>query len=1153
MNFRVNTSKGVKVRIYSAAQDPDVPLTVNPPRGSVDRRFRARLVDSPCVRGSGVPWRVSLAISLMALCALFALLLTLRAGVAQAEPPKLIAAGNPLQTYGGVGVAVDQASGDVYAAGWLTINAEGRPSAFGRIAKFGVSGKQLPPTPFGEGPYSGTAVNPANGDLYVLSASGTIETFDPGTGEVLQGSFPVQPSANFLGSTVVQIASDSSGDVYVPAVSENEVLEYSSTGTLLNTFTGGSGKGTLKSPTGVAVAPSGDLWVADAGNGRVEELSAGDVAIGEIKSEGVGAVALDSEGDVFATVDNGADSCGSLRPPCWHLEEYDSAGVQVADVGAGFFGRSGFFQPPSMVAVSEATGRVYVSDGENSLLWIYQRPTAPAVDRQLVAEVGASEAKLGALVNPGGLNTTYRFEYDTRGYAQGEAPHGQHVPVPDGTVGEGVSSRTVWASASGLAPGTTYHYRVVVTNELGTVVGPDQTFTTQTAAQRSCPNEEFRGGFSTRLPDCRAYELVVPPFKNSSQARGVGPAAADGNALGFSTQEPLPGAPTGSSDYVFTRGANGWSWEGIIPLESYTGILCSNPDKSHSVPAFSEGLSAAIISFGGFSRQAEGNPAGQGDCNGGALQVVPGEPVGYQNLLARDNRTGTYRLVNVTPPGVTPADATFGGASADLSHVVFSELARLTPDAPAGVEDTYEWDEGALRLLTVLPNGAPVTGSLVQSLETQDGSQAISADGSHILFSSGGGLYDRIDGERTVQVDDSQGGSGAGGGGGFWAASADGSRVLFTDESRLTADSTATSGEPDLYECVLAAGASTCALNDLTVAGPGEHAGVLSVSGFAGKDDSHVYFTARGVLAGNRREYLGDEGKPVVEEAKSGEENLYLEDDGTITFIATLEEGNFGVGAVSPDGASFAFDSNKSLTGYDNAAPGHGQQHEVFVYDAATNKLVCASCNPSGEAPAAGGADLPSLRLRPLSNGGRVFFETEEALLPSDTNGHVDVYEFEDGRLSLISTGTSAFEAEGASGGMFKGASESGGDVFFEATQQLVPQDTAENTIVVYDARVGGGIPAGTPPPPCATADACRAPVSPQPSLYGAPSSQTFSGPGNLAAPLQATPKVKPKPKVKPVQCRKGFVKRRVKGRTRCVRNTARKARKSVHANKRGH
>ncbi len=1143
MNFRVNTSKGVKVRIHSATQDPDVPLTVNPLRGSVDPRFRARLADSPCVRGSGAPRRAFLAIPVITLCALFALSVS----VAHAEPPRLVPDGS-LSTGGFVpdGVAVDQASGDLYVASFITPGL----TEFGHVDKFDAVGKRLsPPSPFAQGLDGGTAVNPTNGDVYVSGNSPTaIGTYDANTGGLLS-SFEVPPSGNVLGATAVQIAADSAGNVYVPVVPQNEVLEYSQAGGApLNAFTGG---GVLKGPTGVAVDSSGNLWVADNGNNRIEELTPADVPIGEIHSEGVESVALDGHGDVLAIVKNSADFCGSLVPPCAHLTEYSGGGAQLADVGAGSFDTPPALVAslPAMLAVSDASGRVYVTNGGGEQVSIFAPPTRPTVAKELSAEVGASEAKLGALVNPGGIEATYRFEYGTT------TAYGQSAPSPEGSVGEGFASRTVWASASGLAPGTIYHYRVVATNELGTVAGPDQTFTTQTAAQRSCPNEEFRDGFSAGLPDCRAYELVVPPFKNSSQARGVGPAATDGNALGFVTEEPLPGAPTGSSDYIFTRGADGWVWEGIIPLESYTGILCSNPYKSHEVPAYSDGLSAAIISVGALSRQSEGNSSsqGQGDCNGEGLQVVPGEPVGYRNLLARDNRTGTYRLVNAPPPGVTPADAHFIGASSDLSHVVFSELASLTPDAPAGVQDAYEWDEGALRLLTVLPNGTPAVGSLAAEGEAaQYVSHPISADGSHILFTSGGGLYDRIGGEHTVQVDESHGGSGTGGGGRFWAASTDGSRVLFTDESRLTADSTAASGKPDLYECVLAAGASTCALNDLTVARPGEHAGVLTVSGFGSKDDSHVYFTSKGVLAGNRREYLDSEGNPAIEEAKGGEKNLYLEQGGTITFIATLEEGNFGEGAVSPDGASFAFDSNKSLTGYDNVESAGGQPHEIFVYDAATNSLVCASCNPSGEAPA-GGANLPSLQLRPLSNGGRVFFETGEALLPSDTNGHVDVYEFEDGQLSLISTGTSAFEPEAASGGMLKGVSESGGDVFFESTQQLVPQDTAENTIVVYDARVGGGFPAGTPPPPCATADACRTPVSSQPSIYGAPSSQTFSGTGNLAPPLQAMPKVKPKPKAKPAKCREGFVKRKVKGKTRCVRNTARKARKSVHAKKRGH
>ncbi len=108
-----------------------------------------------------------------------------------------------------------------------------------------------------------------------------------------------------------------------------------------------------------------------------------------------------------------------------------------------------------------------------------------------------------------------------------------------------------------------------------------------------------------------------------------------------------------------------------------------------------------------------------------------------------------------------------------------------------------------------------------------------------------------------------------------------------------------------------------------------------------------------------------------------------------------------------------------------------------------------------------------------------------------------------------------------------------------------MPQDTQEGMKAIYDARVDGGFPAAASPPACTTADACRTPVSPQPSIYGAPSSQTFVGAGNLAPP-EAKPKAKPK--AKPVKCKRGFVKKKGK----CVRKTGKKAKKSAHANRRG-
>jgi hypothetical protein len=1045
------------------------------------------------------------------------------ASFACAEPPRLIFYNNfNAKTPFPMGAAVDQLSGDVYVAGVIEL-----PFPPGHVSKFDASGNLLSPSPFDEGYDSGAAVDPQTKDVYILKIKGfgtaEVETLDPNTGAQVGPSFPVEPANNFLGVlTAVQIAADSSGNVYVPVVPQNEVLEYSPSGTLLNTFNGGPGEGALSGPTGVSVDSSGNLWIADRGNNRIEELEPSGVPVlaggkpVEIKSEGVESVALDGRGNVFAVVKNGADSCGSIASPCPHLIEYGPTGVQVADVGAGSFGvKEGNAGIPNMVAVNESSGRAYVTDARKELVWVFGPPTAPTVGRELTSEVTTSEAKLGALVNPGGAATSYRFEYDTREYREGEAPHGQSTPLPEGSVGEGVTPRAVWAAASGLAPGTTYHYRVVATNELapGGVAGPDQTFTTETAEQAACPkNERFRGGFSAKLPDCRAYELVTPPVENSSQPTSASSVAPDGNAIQFETREPLPGAPSGGYDYVATRDqvAGRWSSEDLIPLESYSGILCSEKSDNSSVEAYSDGpIARAVVSVGAFTRASNGEPGKKGlyeSCNAEGLQVVSGEPIGYKNLLAREKSTGAYQLINAPDQGATvpPADAHFKGGSADLSHVVFTEMAPLVQDAPYGVENLFEWDEGALRLLTVLPTGTPATGSLAAEGADQSVRHPISADGSHILFTSGGDLYDRIDGNSTVQIDKKQAGAaGPSGGGILQTASKDGSKVLFLDENKLTEDSTAEAGEPDLYECALTEGASECELTDLTVAKAGEHADVLSVSGLDSGVDSRVYFTAKGVLAANKREYdfTDIEGKNhrVVEEAKEGEDNLYMEREGTIVFIA---EGG-GVGPTSPDGMWLAFGSSKSLTGYDNiAADTKSAIPEIFVYSAVTGEVACASCNPSGDAPTgAGKIELPAVTARPLSAGGRLFFQTTEALVPSDTNGQRDVYEYENGRLSLISSGTSLNESK------FVGASESGDDAFFESTQALVPQDTQEESHVIYDARVGGGFPALAPPPPCVTADACRAPVSSQPSIFGAPSSQTFSGAGNLAPPVKAKPK----------------------------------------------
>src|SRR6202040_2045976 len=133
------------------------------------------------------------------------------------------------------------------------------------------------------------------------------------------------------------------------------------------------------------------------------------------------------------------------------------------------------------------------------------------------------------------------------------------------------------------------------------------------------------------------------------------------------------------------------------------------------------------------------------------------------------------------------------------------------------------------------------------------------------------------------------------------------------------------------------------------------------------------------------------------------------------------------------------------------------------------------------------------VQQRYLLDDGRLFFQSEDALLPQASNGTRNIYEYEPdevgdcrsagGCVRLISSGTSSVKS------YFVDASASGRDVFFITRQQLTPQDGDEG-LDLYDARVEGGFSIAVPPP-CG-GEACRPPVTPAPAIYGAPPSVTF-------------------------------------------------------------
>jgi hypothetical protein len=430
---------------------------------------------------------------------------------------------------------------------------------------------------------------------------------------------------------------------------------------------------------------------------------------------------------------------------------------------------------------------------------------------------------------------------------------------------------------------------------------------------------------------------------------------------------------------------------------------------------------------------------------------------------------------------------------------------------------------------------------------------------------------------RTVDVSASQNSAVASGSAPalYWTANPEGTLVYFTSSAKLTDDSTASASGQDLYQYDV----NTGELSDLSVdANAGETAnvgGVLGIGESESEGEPYVYFAAGGVLAGNGNS-SGEKATeqtclPAVGFQKITPCNLYVYHEGQTVFIATLGEAEgeasdftnnvkVRTSRVAPDGQLLAFQSFRPLTGYDNIPasgqscpaplregsssgkylePPEGGCMEVFEYDAPAGKLTCVSCEPGGLPPTGDslvpevphlyenlrGWESSTVQQRYLLNDGRLFFQSEDALLAQATNGRQNIYEYEPedvgqcaasgsgGCLYLISTG------ESSGNDYFTDASSDGRDVFFLTDQQLVAQD-GDGASDIYDAREDGGLSSATPPP--CSGEACKPAVTAAPAIYGVPSSAAFQGAGNLPPTPSATvkststnKKIKKKPKKK--------------------------------------
>ena len=486
------------------------------------------------------------------------------------------------------------------------------------------------------GTSSGIDVGP-NGTFYVhLTFSGGVEEFSP-SGEKIglrfasggffaRSGFKVDPAGNFYtissvsftdyrvwvtdssGNHVVTSTYPTSGFAFDPVSQdlyqdvEEQVYHYSSTcepdaGACepIDSF----GSGHLVEGRGVAVdGTTGTVYVADPEAQQV-------VAFKDIRPNPT-TEAASNVTETAVTLNGLADPAGNGEiVGCRFEYGFDTSyGSSVpctpsASPGSGF--NSATHAEANLTSLSPGTTdhyRLAVTNAEGGTKvgrdMTFSTTAPPAIDGLSSSNLTATTAELDGVINPNGLETTYRFEY-------GVSTAYNHVaPVPDGSINSGNSDQSLSVQLSELTPHAVYHYRLVATNADGSTTTDDHTFNFYPPG---CPNSNVRQQTQTNyLPDCRAYELVSPGDAAGTQLYPSGPNtghATNPSRFTFTgAWSTIPGSGGSPIDnngdlYVATRTPTGWVTRYVgLPanLASVDGGPPLGPPGSLAGPGSDQGL-----------------------------------------------------------------------------------------------------------------------------------------------------------------------------------------------------------------------------------------------------------------------------------------------------------------------------------------------------------------------------------------------------------------------------------------------------------------------------------------------------------------------------------------------------------------------------------
>jgi hypothetical protein len=1008
------------------------------------------------------------------------------------------AIGPPFGSNGGLGqpayggVAVGQSTGNIF------IPQQNQASVDAFASDPGSGGTLLTTARFDSiGIYPlNVAVDPGNGALYVSDT-----TYSVGIAKAVSDGAPTPAytvdfgfaPAGLLGPGALAVDPVTHDLLAIDSSSKRVFRLSSSTGATISSFDGSdTSGGAFQAPSSVAVGPTGTIYVVDMAGARVERFSAAGTSIDALPMPDAA-----QPTSVAVNPQNGNIAVLLHRGNQVYIQGYTAAGAQtfaarITPVVTGL-GAS------SAIAWDGGTGRIYVSDG-NGNARAFLPALQPGVDPP-VATPGRNTVHLTADVDPGGDDTTARFEYcpasaacgsypvsnpadpanpwqrgpdhtglTTNGPITDDLPLGSNaswrvrVSANDNVTGTDTTSSTVTFDSPLLTPGVT-------TGSAGSVTASEAELTGTIDTLGAQATYHFEYGLTTnygsRVPaafespagDNRTPRTVTKGIAGLQSGSTYHYRLVADNSAGENVGGDRTFTTAGPDDVAPHRG-----YEQVTPADKHGAQI----NSTFHVQAATDGSAIAVATVS----------SGPDD---GAARI-------FQNYLSRRGASDwlDWRQIDA-PQDVAQGliESSTAAVSGDFEHALVVSNRALAPGGIVDGGNIYVRDlqSGEYTFVAGAP-GNDAYQNLVAIQKNETIYIAGAPDFSWILFWGRSPFLPEATGGTAIYR---------------WTRTSG-----LTIESRLPTTNAVLPAPVQLPQSgthkTFPSASTDGDVIGFSIDGGGGayrradgHTTAISVSHIAGDppdtqpalfneltpDGRYAFFQSPVRLSDDTPADLG------------GAFALYRYDAVTngLRFVAIVTRPAQAVYGVGNDGQTVFFDTGsetdvwrsgqvrtvttdipvRALIGPRTYVTANGRffafvagDEQVYRYDAQIDQLVCVSC-PSDGSPGkpAGllnpGRGIGNRATRAVTESGETFFDTASPLVTADHNGTKDVYAYTD-RPTLISPGDGTFDAT------FVDASDDGSSIFFQTDEGIVSRDTDES-VDVYVARVGGGFTGQSPPP----------------------------------------------------------------------------------------